>query len=750
MWKGVFVLATAGASIGLHVWLSRGVLLAVPQPGIAAAEYVFVSASFRALAMLMCAAWASIIILHAAIRRAASAHGQHAQLLSVEDTAYAQPLLLFAVSPLALLTLVPGLGAALTVWSFLVVDLRWWWTPLIGCWMLMRVDQRLQGAIRIPASQVFGKIAGRRWASEIALVALALTWVVIGTPYLRFSGVTAGDEAKYLRYCELFYQGQGFELSNIKPIAQLPSDYRPAIARNFSLMARTAPDELRSLVRDVGTFIDDPFHQFNRAGKAQGRFFRGKNGGVYQVHSPGVSFLMLPAYVIDRQFDGPGRRPNSQWPERLIAVNGFFLALYGCWVALLFRFLCRVVENTSAAWLTTVALTLTMPVAAFPFQFYPEVAAGVILVWVAGHVLFTGRGNVPTSAFAGLLAGYLPWLHVRFSALAMVLVLTGALALRSVPRRAFAFVIGALAPLGCLALYAYHLTGSVLPWSMWQEESGRSVLTLSGAFFGSFGYLLDRNWGLLAHAPVYLLALPGYALLARRRPDVAWVCAVTFLSLLLPAAAHTLTAAGSTPMRLIVAVVPLAGVPMAELLARRGDAPIVRIPFALLLLLSLHTALAYNQHHHKSYGPLVDWSFSGWNTHLLFPNASRTGWTNPTPNRWLLLSWLVTLVLVTACTAVRRASHVSRMGPSRLLGIGVAAVLVVGTVISAATGDRKEERFQVPTRTAVQHASALLSTIGRCSACVSSMHGRLDTATTRALMADLGEPPKPRMRLRPS
>ena len=241
MWKGMLVLAAAGASIGLHVWLSGGALFAVPQSGNAAAEYVFISASFRSLAMLTCAAWACIAILHTAIRRAARKHREHTRLLSVEDTSYAQPLLVFALSPLALLSIVPGLGTALTVWSYLVVDLRWWWTPLIACWTLMRVDQRLQGAIRISATRLLDGMAARRWSAEAALVMLAITWVVVGTSNLRFSGVTAGDEAKYLRFCELLYQGQGFELSNIKPIAQLPTDYRPSIAHNFTLMASVLP-----------------------------------------------------------------------------------------------------------------------------------------------------------------------------------------------------------------------------------------------------------------------------------------------------------------------------------------------------------------------------------------------------------------------------------------------------------------------------------------------------------------------------
>src|SRR5262245_49711109 len=139
VWKGSFVLASAGASIGLHVWLSSGVLFAVPPSRISAEEYIFISKSVKALVLLMCVAWASIAILHTALRRAASTHGEHAPLLSVKDTAYAQPLLIFGVSPLALLNIVPGFGTALTVLSFVVVDLRWWWSPLVVCWMLIRV-----------------------------------------------------------------------------------------------------------------------------------------------------------------------------------------------------------------------------------------------------------------------------------------------------------------------------------------------------------------------------------------------------------------------------------------------------------------------------------------------------------------------------------------------------------------------------------------------------------------------------------
>ena len=68
-------------------------------------------------------------------------------------------------------------------------------------------------------------------------LAVPATWAVVGTPNLRFAGTTDGDEPKYIRFCETLYQGLGFEVSNLQPIAQLPPDFRPRWRRNFTLLA---------------------------------------------------------------------------------------------------------------------------------------------------------------------------------------------------------------------------------------------------------------------------------------------------------------------------------------------------------------------------------------------------------------------------------------------------------------------------------------------------------------------------------
>src|SRR5262249_48125486 len=157
----------------------------------------------------------------------------------------------------------------------------------------------------------------------------------------------------------------------------------------------------------------------------------------------------------------------------------------------------------------------------------------------------------------------------------------------------------------------------------WTAEGSEANFNFVGMIKNSAGYLLDREWGLFAHSPVFLLAIPGYWWMARERPKVAFMCALVFIALLLPAAGKTLVQA--TPMRLIVGVIPFAATPMITVLDRRKGA--VLIVFALLAILSLDNALSYNLHHYRHGDTLMDWSFSGWKVNLLFPQESRRPWT---------------------------------------------------------------------------------------------------------------------------
>jgi hypothetical protein len=212
--------------------------------------------------------------------------------------------------------------------------------------------------------------------------------------------------------------------------------------------------------------------------------------------------------------------------------------------------------------------------------------------------------------------------------------------------------------------------------------------------------------------------------MARRQPAVAWMSAVLFLSLLLPAAGKTLIQ--TTPMRLIVAVVPIGATPLIEVLSRRSR--LILVLFALLLILSLDNALAYNFHHDRVMDILVDSSFSGWKVNLLFPYQSRQPWQVSPANGVLLLFWLTAVgALLMAPAWIQRwrpraSDHASvRLG---LLAVTAAAIFIaLGTAVSAATGAWTWRKYLMIPRDAARQAALLLDDLGRCAICYSSEDG---------------------------
>jgi hypothetical protein len=90
-------------------------------------------------------------------------------------------------------------------------------------------------------------------------------------------------------------------------------------------------------------------------------------------------------------------------------------------------------------------------------------------------------------------------------------------------------------------------------------------------------------------------------------------------------ATHSWTAAGGSPLRYLIAVMPLVLVPLGAAL-QRVHSKLVGGVFAAAALIALQTAVAYNNSHPKTTGPIVDDSASGWKVNLLFPDI-KTGRT---------------------------------------------------------------------------------------------------------------------------
>jgi hypothetical protein len=92
-----------------------------------------------------------------------------------------------------LLLVVPRTTDPLSVLSYVLIDLHWWWGGALVLWMLFRLSVRLGGALRPAATGLVASMPA--WVADAALVAIAGTWVIAGTPTLRFAIRPGGDLA---------------------------------------------------------------------------------------------------------------------------------------------------------------------------------------------------------------------------------------------------------------------------------------------------------------------------------------------------------------------------------------------------------------------------------------------------------------------------------------------------------------------------------------------------------------------------
>lgn len=292
-----WLIATAAACVCFSA-AAFGTL--VPLQNAAGVEYFFAwpGAGFVAGASLIASgaiAVAYSLVLHVASRRAPS---RTAEARSGE---WLSPLTGLACAGLGVLPALPGIGKYGAPAAYFLYDLRWWWAAALVGWTALRADAFIGG----PLAAAIGRArqapsAARLLLLDLVLVAGALSWATATTPNLRFSYLLHGDEPKYLRYCEVWCQGGGFDISQKALFVDEPLDGAPRLDRTIAGLLRACGMEIRDLATDLRRFAVAPRQfQWNRVAGGNA-FIRGRHGGIYQIHQPGLSAVLFPGYVIDR------------------------------------------------------------------------------------------------------------------------------------------------------------------------------------------------------------------------------------------------------------------------------------------------------------------------------------------------------------------------------------------------------------------------------------------------------------------
>jgi len=250
----------------------------------------------------------------------------------------------------------------------------------------------------------------------------------------------------------------------------------------------------------------------------------------------------------------------------------------------------------------TAVVAASPPLAVYGQQVYPELpAAGAVLVAVAAS---TGRLGGRGVALAGLAVVALPWLSVKYAAVAAVLAVLLlwrlARAGRSSGRRAALSLAGGLGAAGVLYLALHQLWwGGLTAYASgdhFVQTGEASVMGVDPDYVGRslrlVALLVDRAYGLAAWAPVWLLAVVALGALARRRPDGWALLALPVLTGWGMATWAALTMHGFWwPGRQVVVVLPLLLVALLWW-ADRVAGPLVRAAAALLGLVGLAATAA--------------------------------------------------------------------------------------------------------------------------------------------------------------
>jgi hypothetical protein len=297
------------------------------------------------------------------------------------------------------------------------------------------------------------------------------------------------------------------------------------------------------------------------------------DGRVWSTHDIGLPIYVLPVYAAATR---ASVLVSDSWLETIRQSRGLFayslvslslVLLTAVGLALLVNAFSR---HTPAGLVVLVVLVvgLSPPVLSHAFLIFPETVAFFVVcavVWLAmipANELTTRR-----VAFVVTAVGLLPWLHRKYSFLVFGLVFLLAVRQTGWLRRQRSGVIWLLAVLAILPQAALHA------WTIraWGTLGGPQMVNtvpfaLGNALTGSLGLLFDRERGLVAYAPVYLLLPACWALSWKEYR--AWVVPVA--TLFLPMATFSVWSAGFSPAaRYLVPLVPLAVGPVTRALRFR-------------------------------------------------------------------------------------------------------------------------------------------------------------------------------------
>jgi hypothetical protein len=403
---------------------------------------------------------------------------------------------------------------------------------------------------------------------------------------------------------------------------------------------------------------------------------RGRDREIYSIHPIGISVLLAPIYAL-------AGYKGSVWAIILMGAAT---------TAIAWRWSLTMSGAAGAATFAWAAIALSAPFLFNTVTIYPEIAAGLAVMFSLWTAV---QANERTSLLRWLLVAVaiasLPWLSTKYAPMSAALLLVTVFRLIPFPgltpkrngkSKLFAVVaVYAISLAGWFAFF-YVIWGKPLPMAPY----GSMVQTTpSNLRSGAPGLLFDQEYGLLAYAPVYVLAATGlYQMwregreLRRQAVEITFI----FVALLATVGAFAIWWGGAAaPARPIASGLPLLMLPIAIAFrsapaasARRAAQHLllwIGIGIALTLAISETGLLIANGRDGTS--ALLDFWSPRWELWTLAPTFVAPQWT---ARAWIRMTWW--LIVAAAAGWMLARSRSARAGVSALIAFAtLAAALAI-------------------------------------------------------------------------
>ncbi len=258
---------------------------------------------------------------------------------------------------------------------------------------------------------------------------------------------------------------------------------------------------------EIATRAYEPFHEITLDPQTEPN----ADGREFSPHDPLLPVLLAPGMAV------------GGWvgAKLTLAVLGGVLAALVLWVAV-----ARLGVGRRSATVVVLAFFVCAPLTSYGAQVYPELPAALAVTAAIAAI----TGSLGRRGLVVLLVSVvaLPWLSVKYVPVAAGLAVVGGWRLWARGERdtvARSAVVLGVAGIVFLVFHRVVYGGWTVYASGDHFVSGGGEFTVVGGrphYLGRsqrlLGLLVDRGFGLVAWAPVYLAAVPAFGALARRRP----------------------------------------------------------------------------------------------------------------------------------------------------------------------------------------------------------------------------------------